>query len=157
MYIHTYMDVSVAEWLAWLTSNCGPTCEAKKDLIPCASAFTSMYVWSTPTYKQYIDVVIHQYIHTYIHTYIYTLLPKLLLQKPLVTNIHKVVYLKLLLFFKNTPKTTTKQTNTTTKKQKTKQKPQTNKYIPYNVNMIYSTLQTCITLINGVIFKNWFY
>ena len=22
-YIHTYMDVSVAEWLAWLTSNCG--------------------------------------------------------------------------------------------------------------------------------------
>ena len=22
-YIHIYMDVSVAEWLAWLTSNCG--------------------------------------------------------------------------------------------------------------------------------------
>ena len=22
-YIHTYSDVSVAEWLAWLTSNCG--------------------------------------------------------------------------------------------------------------------------------------
>ena len=22
-WIYTYMDVSVAEWLAWLTSNCG--------------------------------------------------------------------------------------------------------------------------------------
>ena len=48
-YIYTYIhNVSVAEWLAWLTSNCGrigaigsissnglkQTCETKKDLIP---------------------------------------------------------------------------------------------------------------------------
>ena len=60
VHTHTYihMDVSVAEWLVLLTSNCGrigsigsspsnglkQTCEAKKDLIPCASAFVSMYV-----------------------------------------------------------------------------------------------------------------
>ena len=84
-YIHTYIyTYKHIQWLAWLTSNCGQigaigsspsnglkqTCETKKDLIPCASALTSMYVQSNPTYKQYIDVVIHQ-IHT--HTYIYYL------------------------------------------------------------------------------------
>ena len=42
------------------------TCEAKKDLIPCASVFMSMYVYSNPTYKQYINVVIHQYMHIYL-------------------------------------------------------------------------------------------
>ena len=58
-YIHTYIyacmhtnihrDVSVAKWLAWLAGNCGIICA----------------IGSSPTYKIYIDVVIHQYIHTY--------------------------------------------------------------------------------------------
>ena len=40
------------------------TCEARKDLNPCASAFTS-----NPTYKQYIDIVIHLYTHTYMYSH----------------------------------------------------------------------------------------
>ena len=49
--MYVCIDVSVAEWLAWLTSNCGRICaigsspsNGPKGLIPCASAFMSMYV-----------------------------------------------------------------------------------------------------------------
>ena len=53
-YIRTYiMDVSVSEWLAWLTSNCGRIGA----------------IGSSPSngLRPNIEVVIHQYIYTYIH------------------------------------------------------------------------------------------
>ena len=40
--------------------------------IKCRQSYKGSTLTLTPTYKQYIDVVIHPYINTYIHTYIHT-------------------------------------------------------------------------------------
>ena len=89
-------DVSVAEWLAWLTSNCGRICAigsspsnglkpnlwGQKPFNPlCQCVY--VYVWivnpdiqtihrcSHTSIHTYIYTYIHTYIHEYMHTYMY--------------------------------------------------------------------------------------
>ena len=83
-YIHTYihMDVSVADWLAWLTSNCGwigaigsrpsnglkPNMWGQKGFNPlCQCVYICVCIVNPDI--QTIHRCSHTSIHTYIHTY----------------------------------------------------------------------------------------
>ena len=85
------MDVSVAEWLAWLTSNCGrigaigsspsnglkPNLWSQKGFNPlcqCVYVYVCIVNPDIQTLHRcsHTSIHIHTYIHTYINTYIHT-------------------------------------------------------------------------------------
>ena len=85
-YIHTSMDVSVAEWLAWLTSNCGPIGAIGSSpsnglkanlwgqklfnpLCQCVYVYVCIVNPDIQTIHRCSHTSIHQYIHTYIYIY----------------------------------------------------------------------------------------
>ena len=87
-YIHTW-DVSVAEWLAWLTSNCGrigaigsspsndlkPNLWGQKGFNPqrqCVYVYACIVKPDIQTIHRCSYTSIHTYKYTYIHTYIQT-------------------------------------------------------------------------------------
>ena len=83
------MDVSVAEWLAWLTSNCGrigaigsspsnglrPNLWGQKGFNPlcqCVYIYVCIVKPDIQTIHRCSHTSIHTYIHTYIHTHTHT-------------------------------------------------------------------------------------
>ena len=74
------MDVSVAKWLAWLTSNCGrisaigsslkPNLLGQKGFNPLCQCIY-VYVCIVNPYIRTIHRCSHTYIDTYTHTYTY--------------------------------------------------------------------------------------
>ena len=88
-YIHVWLDVSVAEWLAWLSSNCGrigaigsspsnglrPNMWGQKGFNPlcqCVYIYVCIVKPDIQTIHRCSHTSIHTYIHTYIDTYIHT-------------------------------------------------------------------------------------
>ena len=88
-HTHTYIigllnilfrDVSVIEWLAWLTSNCArigaiassPSNSLKPNLCQCVYVYVCIVKPDTQTIHRCSHTSIHTYIHTYINTYIHT-------------------------------------------------------------------------------------
>ena len=88
IYIHTYtyIHVSVAEWLAWLTSNCRrigaigsspsnglkPNSEAKKGFNPlcqCVYVYVCIVIPDIHTIHRCSHTSIHIHIHAIMHTY----------------------------------------------------------------------------------------